>query len=223
VETPLGSTDEVFSAFGVRGEGPSLEALAVSVIDLRGSDNSTVSVYRFAGGEWERIDRRVEPMAAFRQSDILWIDHRAVIVFGGIHGLVWDAGSITSFTLQSPIPLIEPNLSDLVMREGFGVVMATNDGFLYRMASGPTDWLPIREAILGNGIDAVHPVFEGFIFGGPDGTTNQFYPGSVQCTSERLVMSDVERIVQLGEDILVTGGNPDRSFPNSLTWLSARD
>jgi hypothetical protein len=224
VETQLGAAEEVFTAFGVREEGPELEALAVSIIDLEDVDTATISVYRFFEGTWNAIGRMVEEKFSTKHSHVFWIDERAVILFGGTYGLIWTGTGLVPFSVQSPLPLFEPELNAIAMREDFGLVLGTNDGFLYKMEGTLMNWIPIREGILGNGIHSVHPAFEGFVYGGPDGTFNQFYPGSIPCTSERLVMSDVDRIVVLGRDILASGGNPARGDePNTLTWLSAAD
>jgi hypothetical protein len=210
------SQDQNIAAIAVREE----EILVVGIIDLTDIETSTVVIHRYDGSAWSVVDRRLERAAAFRQCTIEWIGDDAVIVFGGITGLVWNGTRLTPFMLDSPIPLFEPHLNDIATRADFGSVMATNDGYLYQHGdAGPTDWIPIQEATLGNGIKGVAPAFEGFIYGGPDGAMNQYYPSSSPCTTERLAISDADVILQVGDAVLVSGGNPDIEMNNTVTWL----
>ena len=209
------SAGETLPAIAVR-DG---EVLVLGVAELQDIETATIALHRFASGAWTIVERRVEPSAASRLSDILHVGDQTVISFGGINGWVWDGARITSFVLPSPVPLFEPRLNDSAFRADYGPVLGANDGFLYRLEGDATEWTPIADAILGNGIRGVGVAYDGFLFGGPDGVMNQFYPGSIACNAERLARADVEQIEQLGDAVLVAGGNPQASRPNTLTWL----
>ncbi len=219
-ETTVGEYDDEVGAIAVRGRAAAEEGLAIAVTDIPDSDTATITVYRLRGGVWTPIERHLEPSGDASQCAIRWLGDQALLVFSGIHGLAYDGAGLTSFALDSPIPLFEPRLNAIAGRDDFGVVIGTNDGYLYHLAGGLTDFVAIPTALLGNGIDAVAPAYEGFLFGGPDGTVNQFYPDTMGCSAERLATSDAERILQVGERIVITGGNPDYSRPNTVTWLS---
>jgi hypothetical protein len=218
VTTSLGGPGEIVAAVDTRGEGASLEAIAVTVGDIANSDTSTLAIYRHAGGEWTLLERRLSD-ARSHWCDVLWIGDTALIVYGGKNGLAYRDGTFSSFTVESPLPLYQPALTSLAAHQDAGVVLGADDGFLYRML-GPTSWEPLEEGVLGNQIYAVTPAFEGFFFGGPDGYSNQYYPRSAPCIPDRVVMSEVNHALQLGPDLLVGGGNFDRDLPTKLTWLS---
>jgi hypothetical protein len=209
------SAGEDLTAFAVRDE----DLLVLGVFDVEDVKTSTVVLHRLRSGEWSIIDRRFSDEAGLRQSAIHWIGDQAVIVFGDIVGLVWDGSRIDTFAVLSPIPLFEPHLTGIATHPGFGTVLGSNDGFLYELTGAPTDWTVITDAILGNGVRGVATAYEGFVFGGADGIVNQFYPGSIRCDAAPLGGSDVELIVQIGDDVLLTGGNPHRDEPNTVTWL----
>lgn len=219
-EMKVGSDIERFGALAPRGLGEDLEVLTLSV-DVTEAETSTVRVRRYSRGEWTVLMEAPDERSDWRQSGIVWTgDGEALVVFGGEHGLRYRDGALVSFRLEGAIGIFESNLNGVAISENGGPVIGGGDGYLHAPKTDELlQWEAIGGAVLADTITGLGPVYEGFIFGGADGQTNQYYPGAVPCDGDRLVGSDVERILQVGDAVLVTGGNPDPSRANTVTWL----
>jgi hypothetical protein len=218
----IGTIDERVSAIAPRGSGADTEILILSLEKLEDVATSTVRVRLFAGGELRVIHRRVVTRATWRQGGIAWSPSgEALIVIGGAAAFRYERGAVTPLSFSPAIPLLDPDLNGVVFSPGEDAyLIGGGDGFVYRLspsASAIDEIIP--DLTLGNKIQGLALAGDGLLFGGPDGKMGQFHPGGAPCDVGKIAASDVERIVPIGDAILVAGGNPDRSVNNRITWL----
>lgn len=210
---------EIISAISAQADP--LERMVLSQTEL-GEDRERLRLYRQqADGPWQLFYEEEVTDLSSSASDILYVGNgEALVTYGGPTVLYVAGDRVRGIEIDSNIPFVTVKINALARSEDFGVVLGGNDGFLHQQVSDDySDWRVVEAGALGNSIDGVATAPRGVYFGGPEGAVGQYYPDAMSCPADRLVPSDAEVLIPMGDALVVSGGNNNRDFPSMVSWL----
>jgi hypothetical protein len=215
--------DFLVSAFSVSPDGSAMFALSV-----RAKDETTptaeyeVALDRHDATGWRQLHRSRTGAARSHAAAIVWLDtQRAVFTYRDVSYLVWDGRAVRKVSPDQN-ELVKVAITALAMPEGqVDPWMGADDGRVYRLDVDEERIQPLDVAVQAlSAVERLVAFRNGVLVGAQNGWVFQAYPGAMPCQGLSLARSDAELIVQLPGTLVISGGNPDWSRPNSVAWVT---
>ena len=210
------------SAFSLSPDGSAMYALSV-----RSKDEATpgaefeVAVDRHDGSGWRELHRSRTGAARGHSTAIVWLDtQRAIFAYRDLSYLLWD-GQVMRKVAPDQNELIEVAITGLARPMGQkDPWIGGDDGRVYRLAIDEERIQPLEVGVQAlSAVERLVAYRTGVLAGAQNGWVFQAYPDSVPCQGLSLARSDAELMVELPGALVISGGNPDPTLPNSVAWV----
>lgn len=172
------------------------------------------------GTRWRRLGELDVPDASLSKSRVAWVGGgEALATYGGESLMYYDGAELKERIVGLSGPLFDLEINSVARHPTLSALMVGSDGRLYSGDSPYDTWLAFDGALLPVQAYEVVAYGAGAVFGGLDGTVSQHVPGSAPCPSGLIVGSNADRMVRVGDRVVVAGEPQERGFDNNVTWL----